>query len=764
MNFKPSALILWILAVVMLCSSQVFAETTQPEVVPREEGAFKYRPMPTVPRGAIVKNTFVEQLPKVCAILTENAAQLNEGWAALKQVGSPDKIAELSAHLEDAKNELATKRSTLERARPEARFEAEGNVKAAEDAAEEAASLVQTALAWGVLAPRLTALESDATLLSGACKSLQTKAGLEGTQWKLLEKIAIDGTLLDFLEAWQANDFAVEAIDPDDLATGKSASAFGLLGTSGATLGNSLIQGLSEFLARRAKAESLAFVRDQLTSKVCKEEGRELFAATCSTIDALADNQSLESIGVQLKAAVITDLKALPDSSLAYAAYAEPTNREIVEVTSIGRVGYRIVHEVAKGRHAAEVLANLGRIDTANLDEGFRTSNSWKWARRTSAVTHALVQIDPQSNSWLKTVRDANPKWLTASVAAALALANTHLSTESGFTLVEVNRALEFRLHLLDGILAVEDASVGLESALKSNVDDRSEEDRKRLVADALRSITAGIAVQLNVFSALDSKLASLASTVQASGDATSYVLYGDYGAAAVSVLTWLDGVIASAESASQTPEAKAKVLRLKRVRSFLGLAVEIASAKDSAGVAAALDTYAAPVGTSRVKYRRPMIALGALVGVHGGAEWLHAGSGTTTVFGAEGFIAGYAPVGVTLSRQLGAEDQKNLFHLGAMVSLLDLGALTTYRLGSELSGAAGASTEQAPEVSFAQVFSPGAFVLVGLFGSPVIVGGGVSFSPELRKVTGAGPTELAASSVRLGAFLAVDVPIFPLN
>jgi hypothetical protein len=111
--------------------------------------------------------------------------------------------------------------------------------------------------------------------------------------------------------------------------------------------------------------------------------------------------------------------------------------------------------------------------------------------------------------------------------------------------------------------------------------------------------------------------------------------------------------------------------------------------------------------------------------------------------------------------------------HVGLLLSVLDLGAVTTIRQEEETKGDLPDATdpmttapkaEAAAQIGFAQVFSPGAHFLVGIAGSPFVAGFGVSLSPELREVSQAGAVTTEVSVLRYGAFLAVDVPIFPLN
>jgi hypothetical protein len=183
--------------------------------------------------------------------------------------------------------------------------------------------------------------------------------------------------------------------------------------------------------------------------------------------------------------------------------------------------------------------------------------------------------------------------------------------------------------------------------------------------------------------------------------------------------------------------------------------------------VAAALDAYAAPIGSYKAKYRRTAWMLNGMVGVLGGYETIN----THDVSGGSAIFGGFAAVGLHVTTPVGPYGADNFFHVGALFSLLDLGALTTRRFDQELDRDSGDSTPDEPppeasaqpELSFTQVFSPGGYLTLGIGSSPLVFGVGVSYAPELRTVTDSG-SEFKASALRYGAFLAVDVPILPLN
>jgi hypothetical protein len=182
--------------------------------------------------------------------------------------------------------------------------------------------------------------------------------------------------------------------------------------------------------------------------------------------------------------------------------------------------------------------------------------------------------------------------------------------------------------------------------------------------------------------------------------------------------------------------------------------------------VAAAFESYAAPLGTYQLKYERPMVAINAAVGVFSGGELIDSHG----VSGASLALSGFAPLGIHVTGPIcdGAT------HLGLLLSIFDLGALTTYRFKDELDGSlpqpddaaeeapADPTANPTPKLGFEQIVAPGVFGTIAL-GGPFLLGAGVSLSPELREVTDRDVT-LTTPAWRLGLFLAADVPVVPLN
>jgi hypothetical protein len=183
------------------------------------------------------------------------------------------------------------------------------------------------------------------------------------------------------------------------------------------------------------------------------------------------------------------------------------------------------------------------------------------------------------------------------------------------------------------------------------------------------------------------------------------------------------------------------------------GFLADVAAAQNPADAETAIEAAAAPVGSWRQKRGagHRTLWINGYLGGQLGAEHLF-GAGAPGGFAFHGGL--FAPLG--LEADLGLA---RTWSVGVLAAALDLGALVDLRAST-----AGVSSNA--NVGARQVFSPGAYVVVGLGlgdrGVPLTAGAGLSLSPELRTVD-LGATARDVNAVRFNAFLAVDVSIFGL-
>lgn len=183
-------------------------------------------------------------------------------------------------------------------------------------------------------------------------------------------------------------------------------------------------------------------------------------------------------------------------------------------------------------------------------------------------------------------------------------------------------------------------------------------------------------------------------------------------------------------------------------------LMASIILAKDSNDIKDILDEVAMSTGGYMVKQRS---VFSTTVTFYPGIEygWEHVDQGTGS--DAKGtYIGATLPIGVEFA--FGTNWQK--FPLGAVgvfVQVLDLGAVLNYSLTNKND-----DVETTPEYGFKQVLSPGAYLTLHLKKLPITIGGGASYSPELRNISGA-TIETQSSSLQFGFFAAVDLNVFTL-
>jgi len=186
----------------------------------------------------------------------------------------------------------------------------------------------------------------------------------------------------------------------------------------------------------------------------------------------------------------------------------------------------------------------------------------------------------------------------------------------------------------------------------------------------------------------------------------------------------------------------------------------DVADANNPGDFEAAISSIALPVGSSQIKRSKPSsLELGAYFGAALSRERLVLPSGVSApeleedAFGAALFV----PVGFSYSRNIGGNKSLTLFG-----SLIDLGALTAFRLESRNNDGDEAMVERLPQFRPANVIAPGVHLMYNFPKSPFTLGFGVQDGPSVRKFTLAGQTRVRdARSVRAMLTFSVDVPIF---
>jgi hypothetical protein len=203
------------------------------------------------------------------------------------------------------------------------------------------------------------------------------------------------------------------------------------------------------------------------------------------------------------------------------------------------------------------------------------------------------------------------------------------------------------------------------------------------------------------------------------------------------------------------------------KLKRFLSFTMELAAARSSDDVTRAIEAVAAPIGGWKLKQAHTSVSITGIVGGLAGYEWPRTSELAMPPAQAPGGGAAaglLAPVGIDFATPLGGGHNESM---GLFLSVVDVGQLTWARLTNVVDRDDDIKAEPTPVTSFGRILSPGAYLHFSIGHSPLVIGGGVSYAPALRKYTvgaAAGAPEIdQLSTLRLGMFIAVDVTILPL-
>jgi hypothetical protein len=175
-----------------------------------------------------------------------------------------------------------------------------------------------------------------------------------------------------------------------------------------------------------------------------------------------------------------------------------------------------------------------------------------------------------------------------------------------------------------------------------------------------------------------------------------------------------------------------------------------VAEAQTSEDVAAAIDLFALPPGSSRLKKQSQFsVSLNSYGGLAYGWE-NDVQKEVNDQLDEKSVIATSAPVGIGLNFGF----PKNSSSISLYTQVIDVGAIFAYRFSNQ--------TERIPEIKFENIIAPGFYAIYG-FGKniPVSAGIGAQLGPNLRKVDPSAGLQVDETSAwRFGFVLSVDIPI----
>lgn len=211
---------------------------------------------------------------------------------------------------------------------------------------------------------------------------------------------------------------------------------------------------------------------------------------------------------------------------------------------------------------------------------------------------------------------------------------------------------------------------------------------------------------------------------------------------------------------------------------------VNLVKAKDSKEMKKVLEAAVLPVGSYRIKRSsRFNISLNAYPGGFIGAEKLTPGEQEIKGEPLALNLAFTAPVGFAFSWGKERKIDDNTIKLGpsysVFLSAIDIGAVVSFRLSGADSGL--------PEFKWQNILAPGLYIIKGFKNSPISIGVGIQYGPQLREIRAAETANgtngtnangengendsqdaaegiIKSSAFRVGLIFAVDIPIFNLH
>jgi hypothetical protein len=556
------------------------------------------------------------------------------------------------------------------------------------------------------------------------------------------------------------------------LAVGKSFSSFGISSIGGLNVTN-FADGLAKFLVKRFKQElSITFFEkfEAALNDPKFEEMRILFPQTVAVLRIIhKEIYNFSKYLNSLREAFIKDLgnlytalkrvKNLPKYQAFFTAHPE-INTVVVNA-------FYFIDQFTAGVHPGDVIAGYnedllltfsnGQLQT-NLRSSVKVLKLFSSSLRSVSPDHYWVPadsvrvmlVDPlfrdlyfgliyqksdkisfQTNSGLLTFQD---------------LLKKAKATQSVFE--------QYQAHverIIDQAQEVNEYIASIREKKKSEIDYN---DYYKLFNASLDIVNEGFLIvdlpALDISSALVDaakvKITELMSIARSASNLYTDVRTRNYSSAVLNVVSLLDEIFGS----SFNNDLRENIIK------YGTFIATVAAAENSDEVEEAIEAIALPVGSSRVKRETlKNIALNAYVGGYAGGEYM-----PTLKENPNAFVFGLsAPVGVSFSLGnfwRGSEEKKGGKSLSLFISIIDIGALATYRMNDD-------NSKVAAEIKLENIISPGAFLYFGFGKCPISLGAGVQLGPQLREVT---TTDIDIEKnyyIRYGITLAVDIPLVNL-
>jgi hypothetical protein len=493
-----------------------------------------------------------------------------------------------------------------------------------------------------------------------------------------------------------------------------------------ADLASTLATGLADFMVARAEAELQLFIVDKIRAELCGADTDTAKYAinTCAYLGSKNDYFS-PSFGPSFIAAVRADIERLPAALITAAAAQIPHDRTGLML----RIHLDLIAGLYQSQRLSDILTTIGK-----------TVGDFTCSVGDTAPCTAIAEM-------LKGIRVIIEAAATAADGAGNDIP-AHVKTIIG--------SLMGRVLTNDDVTALE-RIVTLVKRMRASGDKLAAAEPKAR-SDLSLSILGDFILAFDEAAALMKTKTGWLNPPQVPRLAREIIhiaratLNADYPALLTRTLGMLRDL---APTSVKVPEAVVQVLNL---------GASLGAVKTPEEATVAVESFAAPIGSWRLKRKGPGVYLNGMVGFSAGAELLTGARVSSTEPAFSGAFMG--SLGLDVSTPLGESCTFGLY-----LSVIDVGPLASVRSDAdqEVTTADGKMTEdakvtQAGPGDVLALFAPGAYVRFGLGDSPAVLGLGATWVPAARAIRfeGAGESE-AVNAVRFQAFIAIDVVILPL-
>ncbi|MDG1333113.1 MAG: hypothetical protein P8P74_12340 [Crocinitomicaceae bacterium] len=186
--------------------------------------------------------------------------------------------------------------------------------------------------------------------------------------------------------------------------------------------------------------------------------------------------------------------------------------------------------------------------------------------------------------------------------------------------------------------------------------------------------------------------------------------------------------------------------VEMSRILGFIGGLGEINNDEDMEKL---LQAYSLPIGSASIKRSSSFnLSVNSYVGFTGGIERAFA---INSNYQDKGNVGLSAPIGISMTFANG--------HLTLFASVIDLGSIVNQRLNND--------TTSYVDLRFEHFFTPGASLLYNFKNTPISLGAGVSYIPNLRTIKYSDGNAVVGESglnvLRINASLLIDIPFFTI-